>query len=63
MKKRLHLRNDTHMIEWTETFAGLLKAKGFRQSHPEFKGCRIRSIVQLNPEQVECGRVYPLTYE
>ena len=61
--KRLHMRNKayTHMIEWADTGSGLVQAKAFRRNHPEFKGCRIKRVFQLNPSNVPCGDIIELT--
>ncbi len=63
MKKRLrlHLQNDIAMIEWIDTPAGLLQAKAFRKSHPEFKNRHIRSVLQAMPDLVKCEKIYLLT--
>ena len=63
MKTRLHLQNDTVMIEWADTPTGLLQAKAFRKARPEFRGRHIRSVVQTDPERVECGTMYVRNYD
>ena len=61
MKTRLHIQNKTQMVEWPDNLPGLLQAKAFRKFHNEFKYCRIRSVVQVFPLQVECGTIYSLS--
>lgn len=57
----LHIRNETHMAEWPANNAGLMQAKAFRRSHPEFKGRRIQQVLQMNPSEVPCGVILELS--
>lgn len=59
--KRIRLQNDTHLIEWADNNGGRLQAEAFRKNHPEFKGRKIRSILQLRPSEVPCGEILPFT--
>lgn len=61
MKSRLHIRNDTHMVEWSDNSTGLMQARAFRRSHPEFKRRRIRAVIQAFPTKIACGVIYALT--
>lgn len=61
MKSRLHIQNDSHMAEWPDNQTGLMQAKAFRRSHPQFKRRRIRKIIQAYPLRVECGTIYAMT--
>ena len=63
MKTRLHLQNDAVMIEWADTPTGLLQAKAFRKARPAFKYRRIRSVLQTDPERIECGVMYVRNYD
>ena len=36
--KRLHMQNNTHMVEFSDNNTGKMQIKAFRKSHPEFKG-------------------------
>lgn len=59
---RLHLRNDTDMVEFPETPDGLRQIKQFRSDNTKFKGRHIRSVLQLYPSDIEIGKVYKMTY-
>jgi len=58
---RLHMRNSTHMVEFSDNNTGKMQIKALRRSHPEFKGRRIKEVFQLIPEAVPCGEVVELT--
>lgn len=61
MQSRLHMQNKTHMVEFPDTCWGKMQIKAFRKSHPEFKGCKIREVIQAYPEKIEMGTIYKLT--
>jgi len=50
------------MIEWADNATGRLQAKAFRQNHQEFKGRKLREVLQLMPSKVPCGQVVEWTY-
>lgn len=52
---RLHMHNATHLVEFPATLQGWLDARLFRRDHVEFKGKRIREVLQLMPDAVPCG--------
>lgn len=52
---RLHMRNNTHMVEFPATPSGAMQARAFRAAHPEFARRRIRDMLQLYPAAVPCG--------
>jgi hypothetical protein len=58
--KRIHIRNATHFIEWSDTNTGEMQARAFRKHHREFKRRKIRRVLQLMPSQVPCGVVMEL---
>ena len=55
--KRLMIKNTTHKVEFPDTPAGMMQIKAFRKSHQEFKGRRIKAILQLLPSAVPCGDI------
>lgn len=61
--KRLHMtnQNNTHMVEFPDNNTGKMQIKAFRKSHPEFKGRRIKEVLQLMPLAVPCGEIIELT--
>lgn len=58
---RYHIRNALHMVEFPFTNAGLMQARAFRKSHPEFARKHIREVLQMLPSTVQCGVVYEWT--
>lgn len=48
--RRYHLHNDTHVIEFPFTPAGLRDAKTWRLTHLRYKRRRIRDVLQLRPD-------------
>ena len=55
---RYHIRNATKFVEFPATPAGLMQAKAYRKSHPDFSRRKIRSVLQLLPQLIECGTEY-----
>lgn len=55
MMRRIHIQNDTHFCEFPDTLAGKIQAMAFRKTHKEFKGKRLRFVLQLIPSAVPCG--------
>lgn len=58
---RLLIRNATHFANFPDHGAGMMQAQAFRRSHPEFKRCRIKSILQMHPSRVPMGEVMELS--
>jgi len=59
--KRLHMQNNIHMVEFADNNTGKMQIKAFRKSHPEFKGRRIKEVLQLMPSVVPCGEIVERT--
>lgn len=60
--RRLRMQNLSHGVEFPDNNTGSLQILAFRKSHPEFKGRKIRQILQLHPNQLPCGNIFELTY-
>lgn len=57
---RYHLHNRFHWIEFPHNSEGLNAARTFRKSHPEYKGRRIREVIQAYPSHYPNGIEFPL---
>lgn len=55
---RIHLKKGNKFVEYpTGDYAGCKsKAHWKRRYSPEFKGGRIKEVLQMNPEKVPCGK-------
>jgi len=58
MENRLHLENNTHFIEELNNEAGRERLQLIRKTYKEFKGRRIKSIIQVLPETIILGKFY-----
>lgn len=58
MKPRIHLQNETHIVEWPDTEIGQKKAIEFRKTHKEFKYRRLKRVLQAFPSLIHCGVIY-----
>jgi hypothetical protein len=56
--QRYHLQNDEKFVEFPYDEEGLKCIKLYRKLHPEFKGRKIKSVLQLYPSIVYIGREY-----
>jgi hypothetical protein len=59
MKRMLMIKNQTHVVFFPLEHRQL--ALAFRRQHPEYKGRRIRDIIQAYPSRVQYGVTYLLT--
>lgn len=60
MKQRIQLKNATHLVQFPDTVAGAMQAIAFRRNNKEFKGRRLERIIQMDPDSVEMGTIYPI---
>jgi len=58
MELRLHIDNGFYMREFSDTAEGLKDAKEFRKNHEEFKGRKIRKIIQAFPSKILINKTY-----
>lgn len=60
---RLHMRDKTRrfFIQVDHTCTGKDRLKALRKADPRFKGMWIRSIMQMRPSEVPCGKVLEVT--
>jgi RNA recognition motif-containing protein len=56
--QRLSISNGVQFVEFPNTEDGMKQAKEFRKTHPEFKGRRIQTVLQMLPSKIEYGKIY-----
>jgi hypothetical protein len=60
--QRLHINNKsmTKFMEFVDDETGMKDAKKFRKNHPDYKGQRIKHILQMYFYMINCGFEYDL---
>jgi hypothetical protein len=58
MVKVWHMSRDTHFIQAPYTPRGRELLVAMRDSLPEYKGRKIRDIIQAEPEKIDWGKEY-----
>lgn len=61
MENRYRIHNNTHLIEMPLSVIGKQFLQSVRKNYPEFKGKRIKTIIQAYPSKVEIGIKHKIT--